>query len=1375
MNLARLLLFIILLLAPLTTHSAPITSDQIPNDLAPWQEWVLYGQDDRSCATVWHQGNQRRCRWPGELTLTINNDGGTFQQYWQLDREEWLVLPGDSQHWPQQVLLNNQPALVMRSDSPSIKRGPTTSDSTIATNRPMILVPAGKHLVSGHFCWHKMPKNLPIDPNTALIKLTRNGTFIHQPQLDRGGLLWLNKDASNNQQTEQDEIRFRIFRHVTDSIPLQLTTRLQLEVSGQAREIRTAIILPGVFVPQALNSPLPARLESDGTLRLQLKPGNWTVELVSRHLGPIDILTMLEPQGPWATQEVWSIETRNELRVVSIENGTAIDPSQTGMPSAWKQLPAYLMKPNQSLKLVPRKRGDSDPATEQLHMQRTLWLDFDGKGYTVKDQINGQLTSSSRLEADPLLELGRATINGQDQLVTRLTPQSGAGIELRQGKLNLEAESRITPQNTNELPAVGWQMDPASLHTQLNLPPGWRLLEATGPDSASSTWLRSWSLLDLFIVLILALSFGRMWGVLTGVGALLGMALIYHEPNAPQLVWLNVLIPIALLRVLPEGRFKHLTGWYRNAGLLALLVISLTFSVQQIRSAIYPQLDPQVSRYQHYGHSSGVSPQRMKSKALPVVSMIRSSMDEEMAVAPKRLIPQYDPDLKIQTGPGVPKWQWRRVELRWDGPVTTDQQLKLYLLPPLATRLLLLGGVLLMSIMFLRLLSQGSLPRWRRSPPKATPPALLIFTITTAMLTTMLTMAATTVEAAFPEPILLEQLQQRLLEPESCAPNCIALDQLEISADQQRLRLRMTFHAQVDSAVPLPFPAHQLHLQSATQEQAPLYRDTQQNLWARIPKGKHTLELYAILPQGLQRLQLPLPMAAGMVHIKAGKWQTTGIQDGEASHGPIELTRLSSSSEKQLQPGEIPPFVEVQRQLHLGLDWQIKTTVRRLSQAGHALILNIPLLPNERVTSPGVQIKDHQALFSMAPNAHTFSWNSSLEKTSQLELLAGQSGQFVEVWQLHADPIWHVKSTGIPVIYHYQFGRWQPQWRPWNGEKLTLDVTRPAGIKGQNVTIDSSQLQINPGKRTTKVELNLQLRSSHGTDHTITLPDQAKLDQVTINGRAQPIKQHQRLITVPLVPGSQTIQLKWQQPQGVDLITRTPQVHLGAASVDAKITLNLPHSRWTLFTCGPVLGPAVLFWGVLLVIIVMSFILGRFTDTPLRWWHWLLLFAGLSQASLPALIPVAAWLIFLGLRQKWVERLDSPWSFNIAQITLVALSLIAMLTIIGAIQQGLLGLPEMQVAGNNSSAWNLHWYQDRSSGFLPEAWVLSVPMYIYRLLMLLWALWLALALLKWLQWGWTCFSSHGLWRKPLPRVPRPSRAERKAQATQQEAPQQQSE
>ena len=86
-----------------------------------------------------------------------------------------------------------------------------------------------------------------------------------------------------------------------------------------------------------------------------------------------------------------------------------------------------------------------------------------------------------------------------------------------------------------------------------------------------------------------------------------------------------------------------------------------------------------------------------------------------------------------------------------------------------------------------------------------------------------------------------------------------------------------------------------------------------------------------------------------------------------------------------------------------------------------------------------------------------------------------------------------------------------------------------------------------------------------------------------------------------------------------------------------------------------------------------------------------------------------------------------------------------------AVQQGLLGAPDLQIAGNGSSGHLLRWYQDRS----PPAWqpgeFWSAPLWVYRLLMLGWALWLAWALLGWLRWGWQCWGRDGHWRRRAPR------------------------
>jgi hypothetical protein len=58
----------------------------------------------------------------------------------------------------------------------------------------------------------------------------------------------------------------------------------------------------------------------------------------------------------------------------------------------------------------------------------------------------------------------------------------------------------------------------------------------------------------------------------------------------------------------------------------------------------------------------------------------------------------------------------------------------------------------------------------------------------------------------------------------------------------------------------------------------------------------------------------------------------------------------------------------------------------------------------------------------------------------------------------------------------------------------------------------------------------------------------------------------------------------------------------------------------------------------------------------------------------------------------------------------------------------------MQISSNGSSSFLLHWTQDRIGPDMPQPWVLTVPMWVFRVLMLLWALWLAYSLLNWLRW-----------------------------------------
>src|SRR5690606_12903588 len=103
-------------------------------------------------------------------------------------------------------------------------------------------------------------------------------------------------------------------------------------------------------------------------------------------------------------------------------------------------------------------------------------------------------------------ELGRASVNGQDRLITE--HQDEKGIELREHTLDVHAESAL-PGRVGTLKAVGWSEDVQALSARIHYPPGWSLLAVQGADQAPGTWVAAWDLWGIFFVLVVSLAIGR--------------------------------------------------------------------------------------------------------------------------------------------------------------------------------------------------------------------------------------------------------------------------------------------------------------------------------------------------------------------------------------------------------------------------------------------------------------------------------------------------------------------------------------------------------------------------------------------------------------------------------------------------------------------------------------------------------------------------------------------------------------------------------------------------------------------------------------------------------------------------------------------------
>lgn len=992
---------------------------------------------------------------------------------------------------PQEVKLDGKPAVIRE-----------------LSNVPQIRVQLGTHTVSGMFLWDALPQGLQIPTSTGLVTLTLDDKPVDFPQIDVSGRLWLQQESAEQEHIE-DRLKVKVYRRVTDSIPLIVTTQINLQVSGKQREVTLGQAISADYIPLSLNSSLPARLEPDGRLRVQVRAGQWSITLIARHTG-----AGLYPQ----LEELWM-----------------------------------------------RERGIAD---------------FVFGGATMMAASKSSVPMSA-----PMSEVMRST-----------------------------AQTQMAQDQA-------WGGEPT----------------------------------------------GGVLGGGRGTGA-----------AAPQ---------------------------------------TMTPSEGQI-----------------YGYNMGASSTIVNVPQRPA---------------------QYDPNAAIQTGPGLPRWQWRTFYLSWNGPVERTQEIRFLLLSPRVNLFLALLRILLVAALLVCVFDI------RYGNGKLSLPSLPTTTATIlAMLVALAISQPGFAQQALPSPELLNELRNKLTTKEApqCGQQCVTSPRLQIEIVGDTLRLRQEIHAATH--VGLPLPGRQRHwlprkvLLGGTPARA-MNRENGQ-LWIALPAGQHQVLMEGPLPPR-DNVELALPLHPFFVQVTASGWEVDGIHEDGVADDQVQLRRVqwdATAAAATLEPGTLPPFVRVERTLQLGLTWGVQTRVLRVSPSGSAAVVAIPLLEGESVTTSGMHVEAGKALVNMSPNDAELAWSSILEPRVQLTLKAPETTAWTEIWKLDVSLIWRVTPTGIPVIHHsdQSSGLWLPEWDPWPGETVALQIARPEGLPGQTLTIDGSLLQVTPGRRATDVRLQVTLRSSRGGQYSITLPEGATLQSVIINGASQAIRQEGQTVTVPLTPGTQEVNVTWRQASGIATLYTTPQVDLGSRSVNASLQVHLPPDRWTLFCRGPQLGPAVLFWSATFVVILAAIALGLIPMTPLRTHHWILLGIGFSAVYIKSLLLVIGWLFALEFRKRLPS--NTPLLlFNVIQLVLIALTVLAFGALMFVVQQGLMSAPEMQIFGNGSSNLFLHWYQDRTDSMVPQGWVFSLPLWTYRLAMLAWALWLASALIGWLRWGWECFSANGLWRKSERAIP----------------------
>jgi hypothetical protein len=1337
--------YLIFLLITFSVTAKTLDESEIPPQLKPWKSWVLKGTEMNFCPSPFNNGNEYLCQWPSRLDINLGDTGGTFSQEFVIYADDFITLPGNNNAWPINLTVDGNP-------SPLVSRN----------GLPSVFLKKGMHNIQGTFKWKNMPEMINVPKKTALVDLVINNKPVDAPLLDSEGRLWLqNKKISA---AEEDRLEVKVFRMVDDDIPMFVTNLVRVYVSGQAREVKLTDSLPAGFIPMEIESPLPVMIQENGDVIIQARPGKWDVYIKERSKGPVNSI------GPLNTafgQEIWSVKSQNHLRMIKIKGVQGVDPGQTDLPGEWRQYPAYIINKGDTLVLEQTKRGDPSPAPDHLTMMRTIWLDFNGDGYTIKDTINGTMSSQWYLAMNQPLKLGRVVLDGVDQLITSHGKDKKPGVELRKGNINLEGESRVET-GKNVIPAVGWDHNVQQLSATLNLPPGWRLINVGGVDSIEGTWIQNWgNLLDIFLVLVISTAIYRLYNIRYGIIALITLVLIYHEPGAPGTVFISILAATAILRFIPAGWFKKIIELWRIVSIVVLFVMAVSFIASQVRTGIYPQLEntrnysemmfsanAPVPEYDKPAREVAVMAKRMVQPQMTDSSEQSFALEEKTVTGfrvskgdydQSKNVMLQDPKALIQTGPGLPQWQWHSYDMRWNGPVDSDQKISIWLISPFFNLILSFVRIILIVILTLIIIEIKNI-KFGGMKAGATI-LLLIF-----MLIPLSENICAQERGDFPPQAMLNELKARFLEKDDCFPFCADSPKLEITTDKDILSIIFRVHASTETAVPLPGSSMMWNPEEIFISNSPaenLYRDSSGIMWILVPRGIHDIVMRGKVPQ-TNEFQVPLTLIPHNVSLKLDGWASYGVDKDGQVQGSIKFVRLEKKNMKGSSDSSpvLPPFFHIERIISLGIDWQLHTVVRRVTPANDPVVVSIPLVKGESVITGGVKVENNRIVVSMSPDETEKQWSSTITPSNEISLKASDTIEWIETWILDASPIWHCELSGIPLIHHQDSsGQWRPEWRPWQGEEIQIKITRPQAVQGKIVTIDNARLTHTPGKRISTSNLDLNIRSSQGGQHKIMIPENAELRQVNISGKSQPINQEGRNVTIPLNPGVQQVNLEWQAETGSRIFISSPKVDLGTEAVNAYVTFNMPQNRWILFAGGPVLGPAVLFWGYLVVIIIAGILLGRIKWTPLGTASWILLGLGLTQISATQAIVVAGWFIAMGLKKRAVQK-QRDWVFNIAQIMLAVWFIAAIVCLWSSIESGLLGIPDMQIQGNGSTDYMLNWMQDRVASELPHPWVISLHIFFFKGLMLLWALWLAYSLiLKWLPWAWGCFSEGGIFRK----------------------------
>ncbi|MCC6952932.1 MAG: hypothetical protein IT290_02320, partial [Deltaproteobacteria bacterium] len=548
----------------------PFERDKVPAQLREWIPWIEARHPEWSCVG---DPADAICRFAGKVSITRSNGVATFSAAVELLATSSVPLPGSADLPPTKVR-------IIRSDGTALSTPLASSESMMSVH-----LPSGSYTVTGELRWEGDRKDFPVPDEYAFVAFTDRtvGTLRR-----RSGSVWLEEQQTAN---VDDALSITVMRRITDRSPLLVESLMVLRVSGSSRSAELGVILPAGLRPIDISTTLPHQLTANGALALQLSPGVHEVRISAVGAQPVESLAVPKVafEG-WPGDETWAWVADPSFRSVDVSGAEAVSAAMTSLPPEWHSGAIYRVQAGDSLTLKELQRGEVRAAENALSLDRTLWLDLDGRAYSVADTFSGTMNQGFRLDALNELSVGRATVDGEPAFISRSPTGDANGIELRSQGVNMAAISRLARESS--LSASGWSATFDNVSAELRLPPAWRLFHISNAEWVENSWVGSWTLLDLFVALLVVIGTAKLISRLAALALGLSLLVNHGEFLEPRMLLVHLLVGLTWIALAKDG-----SEFWRNSGRLFLgstfavwLLQILTFTKLQLTQFLFPQL-----------------------------------------------------------------------------------------------------------------------------------------------------------------------------------------------------------------------------------------------------------------------------------------------------------------------------------------------------------------------------------------------------------------------------------------------------------------------------------------------------------------------------------------------------------------------------------------------------------------------------------------------------------------------------------------------------------------------------------------------------------------------------------------------------------------